>query len=420
MTKGAGETVLVIGAGIIGISCAHYLSEKGYSVTVIDKGTIAGACSEGNCGHILPSHILPLNQVSALKTGLKSLFDREAAFKVKPRLDLSFLNWFWQFARRCNLSFQEQAAEGLNAILRSSYAEFHSLMDTHSLDDEWRVNGLLYLYKDSAAAEGFAKDNAWCADNFGIEADYFDQAGVKQLDPAISDQVAAGYLYSQDAMLRTDVFAKNWSELLKTRGVTFVENCSFTGLEKENGRVTTIETSQGFFEADHLLVATGAMSPDFAQALEAKIPVEPGKGYALTIQKPDICPEISLVLPQENIAITTFSDRFRIGSIMEFVGYQEGIPDYRIAQFVKKVQPYLRSDLNQPVLEKWFGFRPMTWDSLPIIGQVPRLKNAYLATGHNMVGVMTAPGTGKLIAELIAGEGPHIPAQPYSPNRFHS
>ena len=419
MTTASEEHVVIIGAGIIGIACAHYIQKLGHKVTVIDKGTVAGACSHGNCGQILPSHILPLNDPAAIKTAFLSLFDREAAFMVKPRLSTPFMKWMWNFTRHCTESHKTKAAASLFAILHSSYHEYEALMQGDTFPCEWKKSGSLYLYKNEAEFQKFEQVNAWCSEHHDITAEQISGDQLTSLDPALTDNLAGGYFYPDDACLRPDQLAREWVNRLKAGGVNFMEHCTFERLEAKNGHITTIETSQGVLETDHVVLAAGAMSETLAKQFQSSIPMEPGKGYAVSLERPQSCPEVSLILPEQNIAVTSFSDQLRLGSIMEFVGYDHSIPEYRMQQLIERVRPYLKSDLHEPVIEKWYGWRPMTWDSLPIIGRSAAHKNAYFATGHNMIGMMSAPATGKLITELLSGQSTHIDATPFSPARFN-
>lgn len=125
-----------------------------------------------------------------------------------------------------------------------------------------------------------------------------------------------------------------------------------------------------------------------------------------------------MLFPEKRIGVSPFENGYRIGSMMEFVGFDSSIPDQRIQQLRTAAEDYLVEPYTEELLETWFGWRPMTWDSLPIIGGVPNLQNAFLATGHNMLGLATASGSGLLLSEIIQGQTPHIDPAPYSPDRF--
>jgi D-amino-acid dehydrogenase len=170
--------------------------------------------------------------------------------------------------------------------------------------------------------------------------------------------------------------------------------------------------------ADHYVFATGAWSSQLSAELVCKIPVEPGKGYSVTMSRPGISPRHPMLFPEHRVGVTPFDDSYRLGSMMEFSGFDSSIPPHRIQQLQDSAVPYLVEPAGEIIQETWYGWRPMTWDSLPIIGRVPALDNALLATGHNMLGLTLAPATGKLIAELIDEREPHIAIEAFSPSRF--
>jgi hypothetical protein len=156
-----------------------------------------------------------------------------------------------------------------------------------------------------------------------------------------------------------------------------------------------------------------------SRRLGCSIPVEPGKEYSVTMGQPDPCPTYPMLFPEHRVGVTPFDNRFRLGSMMELSGYDSTVPRQRIAQLRESAIPYLVTPFTQGAEETWYGWRPRTWDSLPIIGSVPNLSNAYLATGHNMLGLSLATATARLIAEMICGAPTHIDAAAFSPQRFN-
>jgi D-amino-acid dehydrogenase len=412
------ESVLVVGAGIIGIACAHYLSRAGFKVTVIDQGTIASACSYGNCGYICPSHILPLTEPGAVRKAIASFFTPQAAFRVKPRWSPAFWNWMWQFARRCNHRQLLTAGAHLKSLLDASMTEFQQLMTEQSLDCEWQESGLLYVLQSASGMREFAKSERLLNQHFGVEARRLSGEELPEFDPALKTGLAGAFHFEGDAFLRPDRLAVNWAEKLKEAGVTFIENCSMQSLEKTATNVSLLETSCGTLRADHFVIAAGAWSTKLAKHFGCRIPIEPGKGYSVTMQRPDSCPRYPMLLLEHHVGVTPFDEGYRLGSMMEFAGFDASIPDRRIQQLRDSATPYLVEPYTDTVQETWYGWRPMTWDSLPIIGRVPRLENAYLATGHNMLGVSLAAVTGRLIAEIVQRQTPHIDITACSPARF--
>jgi D-amino-acid dehydrogenase len=413
-----GETVIVVGAGIIGIACAHYLSQAGLHVTVIDKGTIAGACSHANCGYICPSHVLPLTEPGAIGEAIKSLFNPRAPFRVKPRLSPALWNWMWQFAQRCNHQQMLTAGKHLQAILDASISEYRRLIPEHSLECEWKENGLAYVLQTEHGMRKFAETDRLLTDHFGVPARRIEGPELPSFDPALKPGLAGAFHYPGDASVRPDLLNSQWAECLRDKQVRFIEHCELQAIHKSGGRVTSLQTSQGNMEADRFIIATGAWSSCLSSELECRIPIQPGKGYSITMSKPEQCPQYPILFPEHKVGVSPFDGGYRLGSMMEFSGYDTSIPKHRIEQLRDSAKPYLVAPVSGTAQETWFGWRPMTWDSLPIIGPVPRLANVLLATGHNMLGLSLAPATGRLIAEMVTGKETHIDAAPFSPDRF--
>lgn len=415
---GPAEEILVVGSGIIGIACAHYLQRAGFRVTVIDKGTLAGGCSHGNCGYLCPSHVLPLTEPGAIRTALKSLFRPRAPFRVKPRLSPPLWNWMWQFARRCNRAQMLRAGGQLKTILDSSLDEYRRLMKEESLACEWTENGLLYVFQTEHGMLEFAETNRLLSQHFGVTARRVGGAELPEFEPALRPGLAGAFHYPLDCSIRPDRLNAAWSRRLQERGVMFVENCELLGVERIDGRVASVQTSHGAMRVDRLVVAAGALSARLSSMLDCRIPIEPGKGYSVTMERPDVCPRYPMLFPEHRVGVSPFENGYRLGSMMEFAGFDSTIPEHRIQQLRDSAAPYLVTPVGKGEPEAWYGWRPMTWDSLPIIGPVPRLSNAYLATGHNMLGMSLATSTGRLISELIQNHPTHIDPAPYSPARF--
>ena len=410
--------MLVVGAGIVGIACAHYLSRAGHPVTVIDQGTVGGGCSHGNCGHICASHVLPLTEPDNLRDGLASLLNPRAPFRVKPQWRGAMLRWFWEFARRCNRRQMLVAGHQLKPLLESSMNEYRVLFAEHPIEAEWHPGGLLYVLKSRRGMDRFAAQDALMREEFGVGARRVEGHELPGLDPALRDDLAGGFHYQGDAFLRPDALLANWSQWLATDGVRFDENRKLHRVRSDRGRIAGLVTDGGEMTADRYVFATGAWSGLLAADLDCRIPVEPGKGYSITMSRPGNCPRHAMVFTEHRVAATPFKDGFRLGSMMEFAGFDSSLPRWRIRQLVDSATPYLREPAGAEVRETWFGWRPIAWDSLPIIGRLRDLDNAVLATGHHMLGMTMAAGTGKLVAEILGEEPPHIDPAPFSPGRF--
>jgi D-amino-acid dehydrogenase len=210
----------------------------------------------------------------------------------------------------------------------------------------------------------------------------------------------------------------SWRTLLEQNGVEIREDCAVNGIVARNGGCAAVATSQGEIAADSFVVALGAWTPQLARELGCRIPIQPGKGYSITMPRPRVCPQYPMIFPETKVAVTPWPSGYRLGSTMEFAGYDATIRPERLQILRNGAQLYLRDPYCEPVLEEWCGWRPMTWDSLPIIDRSPKLQNVFVAAGHNMLGLSMAAGSGRLLTELMTGAQPHIDPRPYSLARF--
>ncbi len=411
-------SVTIIGCGVIGASCAYYLSKAGWRVTILDQGKFGRGCSHGNCGLVCPSHVLPLAAPGAFRIALRSLLRRDSPFRIKPRFDPALWGWLYRFARRCNVPDMMDAGRAIQALLNSSRRLYDELMKEEALDCEWEARGLLYVFQTPAAMEHYAETDKLLRESFGVPATPYDSEALIQLEPALKPGLAGGWLYQADAQLRPDKLMSSWHRVLASRGVTVQTNCEMNGFVPAQGQVRAVLTSQGELAADAFVVATGAWTPLLVQHLGCRIPIQPGKGYSITMSRPARCPAIPLVLDEHRVAVTPMKSGYRLGSTMEFAGYDASLNRRRLDLLRQGASHYLHEPYGEVVEEEWFGWRPMTYDGKPIIDRSPALSNVVVAAGHNMLGLSMAPATGKLVAELLGGQAPHLDPAPYAVSRF--
>ncbi len=414
------QDVIVVGAGIIGIACAYSLAKSGYTVTVIDRGKVGRACSYGNCGYICPSHVLPLTEPGAVWTGMRSLLNPRAAFRVKLQARSGLYRWLWEFAKRCSHRQMIAAGHDLHSLLEYSASEYQALFAEEAFDCEWNDGGLMYVFQSPKGMADHAVHDDLLRSEFGLASRQIEGSDLAATDPALRDGLAGAFLYEADGHLRPDKLVDAWASRASQYGARLVENCTLLDVERNATGVSALSTSQGRMTADHYVVATGAWSGKLGAMLGCSLPVEPGKGYSVTMTPPATPPRYPMLLPEHRVGVTPFRDAYRLGSMMEFAGYDTSIPAFRVRQLQASAQPYLREPVGDAVRETWYGWRPMTWDSLPIIGRVPGLSNAVLATGHNMLGLTMAAGTGKLVHDIITEAPPAIPITPYAAERLQS
>lgn len=410
--------IIIVGGGIIGTACAYYLSQAGRNVTIFEQGSFGRGCSHGNCGFVCPSHVLPLAGPGAVGRALWSLLTPNAPFAIKFRFDLSLWSWLLQFARRCNGSAMVEAGHAIAALLNSSRQLYAELLQQEPIDCEWQEHGLLMVFQTRKGLDEHAATDQLLHDTFGVAATHYEGEALTSLEPALKPGLAGGCLYPLDAHLRPDRLLTGWRRILEARGISIRENCPVSGFVAEKGRARAILTPQGPLEAEAFVVATGAWTPFLRQHLGCPIPIQPGKGYSITMPRPARCPALPMLFPEHSVGVTPMRSGYRLGSTMEFAGYDSTLNRRRLYLLRQGAAPYLQEPACEPVEEEWFGWRPMTYDSKPIIDRSPALANVLIAAGHNMLGLSMAPATGKLVAELLNQQTPHLDPGPYSARRF--
>ncbi len=410
---GKPEQVVVVGGGVIGACSAWYLTEAGYAVTLIDQARFGRQASHGNCGYISPSHVMPLARPGQVLNGLRGMLSSETALRINPRQIFSLAPWLLRFASRCNMKAVMESGQACHPLLQSSAALYRQLFAEQNLSVDWNEEGLLFVYRDEHEFRAYEQADAWLRKHFDVPAEPFAGAALTELEPALRSGLAGAWLYRCDGHLRPDRLMSELRRILEAADVRILEQTSLQSFTASADRATAVVTSGETIAADHVVVATGAWTPLLRQHLGVKLPIQPGKGYSITMARPGQCPRLPMILEECHVAITPFADGYRVGSTMEFTGYDDTLNRKRLNYLRKGAAEYLVDPLGDPVSEEWCGWRPMTSDGIPRIGRSPRLRNFWIAAGHSMLGLSMGAGTGKLVAELVAGQKPHLDPQPY-------
>ena len=414
--------VLIVGGGVIGLACAYYLLQSGRGVTVLDRGPIGSGSSHANCGTLTPSHAPPLAAPGMIGKALGWMLRPDAPLYIAPRFDPALWRWLWRFARRCNQRDWLQAAQDKAALLHASRTLIETLVRDEQLDCEFAADGVLYAFRDSRVFEETIADRDALAD-LGIPSEVWDAATLRMREPALRDDMVGGMWLPGDASLRPDRYVAELARIVRAAGGTIIENCAVTGFRRDGARITAVATTQAEIapheiSARDIILATGAWSPSFAKQLGIALPIQPGKGYSITYDAPALMPRRPLLLKERSVCVTAWGSGFRLGSTMEFSGYDERLNRKRLDALERASCEYLREPVGTVKREEWFGWRPMTWDDLPILGRAPDCENLWLATGHGMLGVSMSAITGLLLSELITGHAPSLDMAPYSAQRF--
>lgn len=414
----SGRTVIVVGGGVIGAACAHYLVQSGWQVTILERGDFGQGCSHANCGLVSPSHVLPLAVPGAVAGVFRTMLTPGSPLYIKPRFDPALWSWLWRFARRCNTPDMLTAGRAIQALLQSSRALYEEVLPGDNLACEWETQGVLFVFQHRDAFEHHAHTDQLLREQFQLAAQRYESTELTALEPALKEGLAGGWLYTSDAHLRPDKLLASWRQALQARGVAIQERCEVRDFVSHGSKATAVVTAQGEMAADAFVLAAGAWTPLLRRRLGCRLPIQPGKGYSITMTRPRLCPTRPMIFEEHRVAVTPMQSAYRLGSTMEFAGYDTTLNPRRLELLRAGARHYLQEPCGDEVLEEWYGWRPMTYDSKPIIGRTPALNNVLLAAGHNMLGLSMAPATGKLVAELLNEVPPHVDPQPYAVTRF--
>ena len=409
---------LIIGGGSIGLNCAYYLLKSGCTVTIVESKEIAKGSSSGNAGQIVPSHIIPLAAPGIIDTALKWMFDpKNSPFGMKVSLDPKYILWLLQFAASCSEANVQRAIPPLNALGQLSTKNFAQLIAQEKFECSYQEQGVLFLYKDAQAFES-GQDEGHVMQKNGIPIEALDRIAVRKLEPIVHDDVIGGIHMAGDSNLNPALFLKLLGERVREMGAEIYENRPVTGFDVADGKVRAVKTGAGDFEADQVILAAGAWTPVVARDLRMNIPVQPARGYSLTMSAPKGMPRRALLLGERRVAVTPMGDLLRFTGRLELSDLDTTVNPKRIAGIERAVREYIHLDERLDIKETWAGLRPTTPDGMPIIGRSPRYKNLIIATGHAMLGLALGPGTGQVVTELVNGKETAFDLNPLRVERF--
>ena len=412
------EDVVIIGAGVVGICCAHFLARCGRRVVVLERGEVCSGSSDGNAGWVVPSHCVPLAEPGVISQGLKWLLSRSSPFYIKPRLDCQLIAWLWRFRRCCT----DEHVERSMPVIRDLHLESLRLYDELAADDEIGFDlhhrGAAYLCRTQ---EGWRRllGEASKVRALGLEAEELDATQVGDLVGA-RVAVEGGVLYPQDAHMQPAQFVRALATHARAGGVDIRSSTEVLSLEVADDRVAKVVTTGGDVRATEVVLAGGAWSPGIARGLDIELPIQAAKGYSVTVGKPESCPQTPLMLVESRVAVTPLADSLRVAGTLELAGMDLSVDERRVNALMEAVPAYLPGidPRRMQPQEVWCGARPCTPDGLPLLGRSRRYRNLTVAAGHATIGMSLGPVSGKLVSQLVCGEEPAFDLQALRVERF--
>ncbi|SMO68259.1 D-amino acid dehydrogenase [Paracoccus laeviglucosivorans] len=404
--------IVVLGAGVIGVTSAWYLAKAGHEVTVIDRQTgPALETSFANAGEISPGYSSPWAAPGIPLKAMKWMFQRHAPLVLQPRLDRHRLGWLAQMLANCTHDAYAVNKSRMVRIAEYSRDCLGTLRVETGIEYDERTQGTLQVFRKQEQLDGAGKDiEVLRAD--GVPFEVLDRAGCVAAEPGLAgsaDQIVGGLRLPGDETGDCFKFTDRLAEMAAGLGVAFRWGVTVQGLEVDGGRITAVVTDQGRITADRYVLAMGPHSPQLVRHLGLRLPIYPLKGYSLTIPIEDESrAPVSTVMDETyKVAITRLGDRIRVGGLAEIAGYDLSLNDRRRATLAKSVTDLFGGAGDPAKAAFWTGLRPMTPDGTPIVGATP-IANLFLNTGHGTLGWTMAAGSGRVLADLISGRSPDI------------
>ena len=404
--------VVVLGAGVIGVSAAHYLRRAGHEVVVVDRQ--AGPALEtsfANAGEVSPGYASPWAAPGIPTKAVKWLLMRHAPLILRPTLDIAMLRWLLAMLRNCTEARYALNKSRMVRLAEFSRDELMALRKDLGIEYDHRSLGTLQLFRTARQMDGSAKDMDVLR-SYGVPFENLDREGCVRAEPGLansSDRIEGGLRLPNDETGDCHLFTTRLAEHLARTGVEFRYDTSILALEASGGAIDRVRTDQGVLRGDAYLLALGSHSPKLMRPLGVRLPVYPVKGYSITvpIADPARAPVSTLLDETYKIAITRLGDRIRVGGMAEISGYDRSLPERREATLLHCLNELFPAAARRGETGFWSGLRPMTPDGPPIIGPTP-LANLFLNTGHGTLGWTMACGSAAVTAAIISKERPPI------------
>ena len=404
--------VLILGAGVIGTACAHYLARSGHQVTVIDRQPGAGLeTSFGNAGGVCPGFAGPWAAPGVPLKALKWIGRRDAPLAVRLKLDPHQWRWIVRFLANCTAERFARNKGRMQRIAHYGKACLVALRAETGIAYDHGTGGVLQVFRTEEEVAGSRRAAAVLAE-FGVTHRLLDCAQVLEVEPSLRYSAASftgGLHLPGDETGDCYLFTTALAERLRAEGVAFVFNTTARSLRLDSGRVRAVVTDKGEFEADVYVVALGSFAPILLRPIGIDIPVYPVKGYAVTaeIASDDFVPRSSVMDEHNKIMVTRLGQRIRAAGIAEVVGYDLAIRKGGLAAITQTLRELFPRGLDHSAVTAWSGLRPMTPDGPPHLGRT-RFENLYLNVGQGSNGWTQACGCGRIIADLVSGRTPEI------------
>jgi D-amino-acid dehydrogenase len=406
--------IVVLGAGVVGVTGAWYLAAAGHEVTVVDRRDEPGLeTSYANGGQISAGHAEPWAKPSVVPKIFSWLGREDAPLLFRPRADWAQWRWGLGFLRECIPGRFERNSKTLSGLAIYSRECLRALRNRTGIRYDELSRGILHFSTGERDFEALAK-HAEAMRAMGISREVKSPAECLAIEPALKDsqsRIFGGVFTPEDESGDARRFTQELARLCREQGVRFVTGKSVDALEVSSERVVCVRAGQERLRADAFVVSLGSFSPLLLKPLGIRIPVYPLKGYSITLplgpRHADAAPTVSLTDEAHKIVISRLGDRLRAAGTAELTGYDASVSPVRCDAIVQRIRHLFPALADIAPVDRWAGLRPATPDNVPIIGRT-EIGNLFLNTGHGTLGWTLACGSGRVLADIVSGRNPEV------------
>ncbi|WP_320177604.1 D-amino acid dehydrogenase [Roseovarius pacificus] len=406
--------VLVLGAGVVGVTTAYELAKDGHEVTVVDRlDQPASETSYANAGLIAPGHSYTWSSPRAPRILLKSLTDRSQALVFRPSLDPRLYSWSLRFLRNCTAERARSNTKRKVRLCSYSQDRINMIADETGITFDGLGGGLLYLYRKHESFERGARNTVVLSEE-GLELRAITPNEAVKIDPSLAaskDKFAGAIYCPSDGSGDARLFTRNLADYCRDRmGVTFVMGTEVTGFEGKGDRIRRVLTDKEPLDADEIVVALGVFAPKFARKLGVSLPIYPIKGYSVTMPI-EACHEAPMIggVDEDNLtAYARFGNRMRVTATAEFAGYSKSHKPSDFTHMLNAIRDLYPNGADYSRPNYWAGLRPMTPEGTPIYGRSGRYSNVVMNVGHGHMGWTMSAGSARITADIVNRSKPEF------------
>jgi D-amino-acid dehydrogenase len=412
------KKVVIVGAGIIGLSVAYYLQKEGHYVIIVDQSNLDSGASYVNAGYVSPSHLIPLSAPGVMKKGIKWMLNTSSPLYIKPRLDADLIKWAWAFNKSCKAAHVKKAIPVIRDISLLSQELFEDIKKNKNFNFHYEKKGLLMLCQTDKMLEEELK-NVKIAKNEGLKARELSLDVLKKLEPNVAFNVKGATHFECDSHSTPQEFMEEMKNFLSALGVQFFINEKVEDFDIQGLEIKSLTTNKQVIKADEFVLAAGSWTGLLCKKVELKLVLQAGKGYCINVER-SLGISIPAILAERKVAITPMNGYTRFAGTMEIAGINHHINKVRVNAIANAVNSYY-PEIELSGEEKGkasCGLRPLSFDGLPYIGRSKKHKNLTIATGHAMMGWTMGTATGKLVSEIISDKKTSLNLEPFSIDRF--